>query len=194
MQTYTERHSGTAIVCGAAACMLDDLAKARQMRPDATILGCNMIAALVPEIKHVWTQEARIGVMIRPVIPQDVKIHAAKGPQVGMEVMWDADYLWPELAWVCGTSGFSAGLWARHGMGFDEVILAGVPLTKTISTYVNGYPSPGNLGDGRIPVGYTDNNFEHWIQQVRGHKRAGKTEGIYSMSGATMGVLGHPKD
>ena len=194
MKTYEQRHSGTAIICGAAACLFDDLAKARAMRPDAVLLGCNMTAAIVPEIKHVWTQKARAGKMVRAKIPEDVSIHAASGPIPGMEAIYDCDYLWPELSWICGTSGFSAGLWAKHGMGFDEVILAGVPLSKDIASYAKGYPSPGNLGDGKPLVGYSDELFLHWMQHVRTHKKNGKTEGIFSMSGATMTVLGYPKD
>jgi len=67
-------------------------------------------------------------------------------------------------------------------------------LSKGIPSYAKGYPAPGNMGDGKPIAGYSDELFLHWMQQVRTHKKNGKTEGIFSMSGATMTVLGYPKD
>ena len=192
MQKYTQRHRGTAIVCGASPCLFTDLANASAIRPNAVLLGCNEISALVPQIIHVWTQESRIGKIWRSKLPEGIYVHAAKGPQPGMEALYDADYIWPELDWVCGTSGFSAGLWARHGMGFDEVILAGVSLSKDLAGYADGYPSA--IGSGANQPGYSDALFDHWMSQVRTHHKNGKAEGIYSMSGATAQLLGYPKE
>lgn len=192
MRQYSHRHQGTAIVCGASPRLFEDLANARALRPNAALLGCNEVPALVPEITHVWTQEARIGKIWRSKLKDGIFVHAAKGPQPGMEAIYDADYIWPELDWVCGTSGFSAGLWARHGMGFDEVILAGVSLSKNIGGYADGYPSA--IGAGANQPGYSDELFDHWMRQVRTHHKNGKTQGIYSMSGATAQLLGYPKE
>lgn len=195
MNTYTERHSGTAIVCGAAECLHDDLAKARAMRPDAMLLGCNMVPALIQDIKHAWVQDApKVGLLIKSRIPDDVKIHTAKQVSPGMEAIYYADYVWPDLQWVCGTSGFSAALWAKHGLGFDEVILAGVPLSKTMFAYADSYPAPGNLGKDKVPAGYSEELIEHWLGHIKNHKLNGKTAGIFSMSGSTMQILGYPKE
>lgn len=192
MKTYTQRHSGTAIVCGAAPCVFDDLAKAKQMRPDADLLGCNLVPAMIPEIKKTWTQEAvKNGRMIRAQVAEDVEIHTAMLPKPGMEYLYQADYVWPELSWICGTSGFAAGLWARHGLGYDEVILAGVPLDKSVNVYRSEYKSPFN--NPEMPFA-GEELFEHWHQQIRTHCNNGKTENIFSMSGATMYLLGAPKE
>ncbi len=172
---------------------MDDLEKARAMRPDAVLLGCNQTAALVPEIKHVWMQDAHsAGKLVRAKIPADVSIHTAKQPVKGQEVLFEADYYWPDLAWASGTSGFAAGLWAKHGLGFDEVILAGVPLSKSVPRYLTNYPSPNNIGEGKPVIGYTEELFEHWCQQIRAHKMKGQAENIFSMSGATAHILGMP--
>lgn len=191
MRTYTQRHSGTAIVCGGAPCVFEDLAKAKAMRPDAAVLGCNYAPTMIPEIKQVWSQEAsRFGRMLKHRMP-DVEIHTADTPQSGMEALYEADYCWPELEWVCGTSGFAAGLWAKHGLEYDEVILAGVPIERSMKEYEKSYASPFNQHN--MPFA-EDRLYEQWQQQIKSHKLNGKTEGIFSMSGYTRYMLGEPKE
>jgi hypothetical protein len=40
-QRYEVKHRGTAIVCGSAPCVFEDLENAKKLRPNATILGVN---------------------------------------------------------------------------------------------------------------------------------------------------------
>lgn len=162
------------------------------MRPNADVLGCNLVPAMIPEIKKTWTQEAtKNGRMIRSHVAEDVEIHTYAMPQPGLEHLYQADYVWPELSWICGTSGFGAGLWAKHGLGYDEVILAGVPLDRSIKVYRSEYKSPFN--NPEMPFA-SDELFEHWYHQIKAHRSKGRTESIFSMSGATMYLLGAPKE
>jgi len=181
---YEVRHRGVAIVCGGAPCLFEDLESAKKLRPGAEILGVNTIAKLVKEIKHVWTQHNNLAGVYKATIGRDVKVHA-RSNVMGNEV----DYVWPELNWVSGSSGVAAAMWAKHGMGFDEVILAGVPLSLDKLLYVDGYPTKPTKEGDRFAEEY---QVDHWLAMLRSHIRDGKTDGVYSMSGETSKLLGMP--
>jgi hypothetical protein len=209
VRIYEARHNGTAIVIGGGPSLLSDLTNARAIRPGATLLGANFAASVVPEIEHVWTQHIEIAGKIKSQAP--VKVHSrprkfqtrVNGPiwQTGVSKEQEAavDYLWPDLGWVAGSSGFSAALWAKHGLGFDEVILVGIPLTQDVRIYSAGYDAATRAGS-RPPQHDFDKHYaspdslEHWQQCIRNFTEQGKTAGIYSMSGFTREWLGAPTD
>jgi hypothetical protein len=83
----------------------------------------------------------------------------------------------------------AGGLWAKHGMGFNEVILAGVPLSVNNLGYSDKYTSKPTKDGGNFAEW---NQVEHWAEILRGHKERGFTEGIYSVSGETNKILGMP--
>ena len=100
------------------------------------------------------------------------------------------DYVWKDLYWLTGSSGPSAALWAKHGMGFDEVIMAGIQLTPAAQNYVEGYLDPKKKGRDFFA---DENSILHWQACMIGHRDQGKYEGIYGMSGFPAGLLGMPK-
>ena len=207
MRLYDVRHTGTAIIIGGGPDLHSDLEKARALRPGAMLLGVNFSASIVPGIQHVWTQHIEIAGKIKA--QADVKVHSrprqfqvrVNGPVwhtgVSKAQEGEIDYLWPDLGWVAGSSGFSAALWARHGMGFNEVILAGIPLNKEARKYSPDYESVTRAAI-RPPAHDNEKHFssldsmEHWQQCIRNFTEQGKTAGIYSMSGFTREWLGAP--
>lgn len=140
---------------------------------------------MIQEIEHIWTQHNNEAGQFKKAAGRPIFVHARSGIMGN-----DVDYEWPELNWVSGSSGVAAALWAKHGMGYDEVIMAGVPLEVQSLFYVDGYPSVPTKTDGH----FADwNQVEHWAEILRGHVKAGKTPGIYSMSGETAKILGRPQ-
>ena len=180
-QRYEVRHEGPAIICGSAPSVFVDLEKARQLRPGAVVLGVNEVPGMIDGIEHIWTQHNNYSEVLRKVAGRPIYIHARAG------IMGDVDYWWEELAGMKGSSGMVGALWAK-AMGFDEVIMVGIPLSTSERVYSEKYPgSPG--GDHLVA---TENNILGWQEMVRHHKKQGRTEGIYSMSGYTRQIFGPP--
>jgi hypothetical protein len=100
------------------------------------------------------------------------------------------DYVWPNLGFCVGSSGVAGALWARHGMGFDEVIMAGIPLSHKALQYVEGYPNKYSQSNGYA----VQAQIENWLSILKSHVQNGRTDGIYSMSGATQRILGAPSE
>ena len=180
-QRYEVKHRGTAIVCGSAPCVFEDLENAKKLRPNATILGVNGTAGMFEEIEHIWTQHNNFASEFRSIAKRPIKIHAR--PKIMGN---DVDYWWPELSSVKGSSGLAGSLWAK-AMGFDEVIMVGIPLSTSETKYCDKYPANRNLKDFA-----TEGNILTWQQFVRLYKEEGKTNGIYSMSGYTRKIFGAP--
>ena len=198
-RVYPTKHRGCAIICGAAPSLFDELNEAKRLRPDATILGGKFAASVVPEIEHVWTQHGEMTLKIKEAAGRKIYIHArpriiqsARGTvwfiPHSKEAYEAIDYVWPNLDYVKGSSGIAGALWARHGMGFDEVIMAGIGLSQDNKTYVPGYPNKYQCGKTYANDGQVDN----WIRLLQAHIDAGKTAGIYSMGGNTRKMLGCP--
>jgi hypothetical protein len=179
---------------GCATSVKADVAAARVLRPGAVLLGAKYAVVLYQEIEHVWTQHIEQAADIRARAGRRVFIHSRSRihqrrrlpglPEKGV------DYVWPTLEWVNGGSGFAAALWARHGMGFDEVILCGVPLDP------GGYAPEiaafkAMRGDGG--KSFVDTRaLARWRDVVAAFVANGRAAGITSMSGWTRGVLGMP--
>jgi len=177
-QRYEARHQGPAIICGSAPSVFVDLEKARQARPGAVILGVNLVAGMVDGIEHVWTQHNNMTEKFRSVAKGRIYVHARSG------ILGDVDYWWPELVGMKGSSGMVGALWAR-AMGFDEVIMAGIPLSTSETKYSEKYP--GAFGTTEFA---SEANILGWQEFARLYKKLGKTQGIYSMSGYTKKLFG----
>lgn len=186
-------------MCGAAPSLFEDLEAARKLRPEATILGVKYSSSLVPEIEHVWTQHGEMTLLIKAAAKRPIFVHArprmiqtARGTHWYIPYQAEAfaaiDYVWPSLPQAKGSSGIAGAMWARHGMGFDEVILAGIGLSHGDREYAKGYPNKYQKGDAYASREQVDN----WLNILRSHIDAGSTQGIYSMSGATAKLLGKP--
>jgi len=177
-QRYEIRHEGPAIICGSAPSVFVDLEKARQARPGAVILGVNEVAGMIDGIGHIWTQHNNMCERFRSVAKGQIYVHARAG------ILGDVDYWWPELVGMKGSSGMVGALWAR-AMGFDEVIMAGIPLSVLETEYSDKYP-----GAPRSNQFASEANILGWQAVAREHKEKGRTQGIYSMSGYTKQLFG----
>jgi len=174
-----------------------DVEAALALRPDATLLGVKYGAVLYPEIEHVWTQHLEQAPLIRERVGRPVFIHARRKVNQHLRGLWftagkesDLDYVWPSLHWVSWSSGFAALLWARHGMGFDEVIGCGITLDP------GGYcPEVAAFKKERGDRGksFVDTHaLESWRRGVINFRREGKTQGIFAMSGWMGRAMGAP--
>jgi hypothetical protein len=196
---YGVKHGGCAIICGASPSLFEDLEAARKLRPDATILGVKYAASLVPEIEHIWTQHGEMTLKIRAAANRPIIVHARpKALQTAKGTVWHIpyrqeayeaiDYIWPSLSFAVGSSGVAGALWARHGMGFDEVIMAGIGLSAGQRSYASGYPNKFSQNDGYARSDQIDN----WVRILKKHHEESRTQGIFSMSGKTRDILGAP--
>jgi hypothetical protein len=135
---------------------------------------------MIDGIEHTWTQHNSGAESLRSV--GNFKIHA-RANIMGNGV----DYWWPELNNMKGSSGLVGALWAK-AMGFEEVIMAGIPLSTSERVYSEKYPSSPQLSNHFA----TENSIIGWQEMVRLHKKQERTQGIYSMSGYTRHVFGPP--
>jgi hypothetical protein len=190
---YAERHEGAALVVGYAPSVHEDVAAARRLRPTAPLLGVKYAAVLFQEIEHVWTQHIEQADDIRARAGRRIFIHSRGRLYQGRRFQnvdeSDVDYLWPGLRWTAGGSGIVGALWARHGMGFSEVILCGCPLepggyAPEIQQFKTPQGESGSFVDARP--------LERWRESVRRFVRDGRAAGITSMSGWTREALGTP--
>jgi hypothetical protein len=177
----------------------EDLAKAKELRPGAAILGANYVGELVPEIEHIWTLHNAETHKIKAKTGRKIYVHTRPRKYSNGGGLWlvptpdeawsQVDYVWPQLHWLTGSSGPTAALWAKHGLGFDEVIMVGIELSAGSQHYVQGY-----LDDKKTDktLFAEENSIMHWQACMVGHKEQGKYEGIYAMSGFPAELLGAP--
>jgi len=128
---YPVRHSGTCIVLGSGWTADDDLARARSIRPDAFIIGvnrsvtnykCDMMVSLDRQGAKKWqaVHKEEFG-------PIQLHSRMLKQRNVISAEPW-VDYWWYNYE-PGGTSSWLA-VKIAHAIGFQEIILCGVPLEK----------------------------------------------------------------
>lgn len=178
MMDSVRKTRGCAVICGAAPSIFDDLAEAKRLRPGAKVLGVNHVASMVDGVRHIWTQHQEKAPFIRATTKTKIKIHAREAGE-------DIDYVWPELHWVLGSSGLGAAMWAKYGLGYSEVILAGIPLDPGQTQYSDSYQHKHQFAPSV--------QIAAWKRHLEIYQEDGKTEGIFSMSGSTRSILGAPK-
>jgi hypothetical protein len=184
-------------VVGYAPSVYQDVEAARRLRPNAMMLGVKYSCVLFPEIEHVWTQHLEQAKDIRAKAGRGIAIHGRPKMHQSRRIRWitagkdsDLDFAWPDLHWIYGSSGFGAALWARHGMGFDDVILCGVPMER------GGYVA--DIAAFKKPQADRGRSFaqpdvlQRWKGVIQGFAADGRAAGITSMSGWTREVLGAP--
>lgn len=179
---YPHIHSGTCLVVGTAWTMWEDLERARLLRPEHTIFGinrtgefirCDLMFSIDRSKIAGWRalQERNFGkghFIYHSWKPTAGTTHADY-PEI--------DYWWPHST-NGGTSSWSAVKVAKF-MGFDEIILCGVPL------------SPGDYADGKKAETFQSeahvrNSREAIKMQTWAH------ENVFSMSGWTRELFGEP--
>lgn len=193
---YSVKHGGAALVVGYAPPVYEDVVAALRLRPNAVLLGVKYSCALFKEIEHVWTQHLEQAKDIRKKALGPVYIHG-RPREFQRNVIratpgenWMLDFVWPDLRWIYGSSGFGAALWARWGLGFDEVILCGVPMEfGGYALQMNGIKKP-QAAFGRS---FAERDvLDRWKGVIQGFIADGRAAGITSMSGWTREVLGAP--
>jgi hypothetical protein len=179
--------SGPVLVCGNAWCLSDDLARVRIDYPDAPVIVVNGAAAHV-KAQFLFTQHPRkLGGWIvaqRTRFHNDFTTHASgslgKLTKLGKPVRDYGDlvqYWWPD-ARSAGSSGWAARILAKL-MGFDEVILCGVPI------------SLGSYEGGKLARDWQrEATVKHYQAAVL--RDTAYHEGVRSMSGWTREMFGEP--
>ena len=198
-EQYVGQHRGTAIICGSAPCVFSDLEKAKSLFPDADILGVNNTAAMIDEIEHVWTQHAEHAKKFKEAVTRKIYIHSKPRHYRNGGGMWllpvadylweKVDYQWPDLHWVSGSSGVAGALWAKHGLGYEMVVMCGIPLDPDSVKYTDKYPSEPTKQNGDFAE---KRQLVKWAQTFEQYVNDGRASNIYSMSGKTNEITGNP--
>ena len=176
-------HTGTVLVCGNAYCLHDDFQRAREIYPSVPAIAVNGAAGEVKAFA-LFTQHPRKFpqwiALQRERFGDDFTTHAAgkahlKSKFGHVERMPWVDYWWEGVA-SGGTSGWGARRLAGL-MGFDLVILCGMPLDK------GGYSTGKMAKDFQNPA-----VVEHYRRMIL--RDRDWHSGVRSMSGWTAEVFG----
>jgi hypothetical protein len=196
-KAYRTRHSGPAIVAGAAPSVFADVERVTRLFPSAPLYGANSAGALFPDrIEHIWTQHASCAPDIKRTA--SVYVHARSRTfqhRHLVETLTDEqyaalDYEWPELDFIqSGTSGTVAAIWARR-LGHSPVIVCGVALDPASNVYAEGYPWPLRGMAGTVWQDPRGDTFDVWHQEVRDLAAAGHFDGVKAASGWLVEALG----
>ena len=175
---YTLAHDGVAFVCGNAACLHDDLERARKLFPSAAVMAVNGAAR---EVK------ADFLFSYHPVrfIERGSEWKRNQCRLFGNTFTVHGSKYLPDMPWVDfwweGARGKGGSAWGARKvlglMGFSPVILCGAPL---VPMNYAGY-RPGMLMTQPEIVGQYAAEI---ASDTDWHK------GCYSMSGATKDILG----
>lgn len=140
---YPHRRSGTALVLGTGHTLFDDLKRA----PKGFRMGIRLTAEIV-KCDAVFSMD-RAALRKPKEIHRDrfgpIECHSAR-PAAGTtkeQFPW-VDYWWPEPEIMNSATSAWAAAKILVFMGFDEIVLCGVPLT------------PGNYADGRNAEHFQD--------------------------------------
>ena len=174
----------TVLVCGFADTLHDDLARARALRPDASVIACNNAASAVKAFA-IFSTHCRRGKLDiwasaqRNYFGGDFEVHShgyANFDKLQAAYPY-VDYWWIDAKGV-GTSAWSAVKMARQ-MGFSEMILCGAPIERR--PYANKTMA-NDFRHAEVLKIYRD----YIRKDIMWHK------GVYSMSGWTRKLFGEP--
>lgn len=187
---YPVRHSGPVLVCGFGPTFYDDLERARKLYPDAPAIAVNEAAKAVKTFALFTLHPEKLKRFCALQVQSfgdgftvhsggkafDAQDRPRKYPRV--------DYWWREAAGG-GTSAWAAARMARL-MGFEEIILTGVPLVH--GNYADlGFAKAWREGQKRSDGRDMLNTYREYVQgDTRWH------DGVRSMSGWTRDLFGEP--
>lgn len=162
---------GTALVCGAAASLLEDYSLAKDLRPDADTIIINDVSEILRG-DHLYSLHPEKLLRWRKwqfdTFDNIITTHSYKEP---------ADHIWPDSG-SKGSSGWSGAKLALL-MGYTDVILCGVPLDPM--PYTKRGPSQDFVMNAGLKIyrqGVMDDLDWH--------------DKVTSMSGWTRELLGEP--
>ncbi len=193
--SYPTTHKGqSCIICGAAPSLLEEFNEAKKHRPDAVVIAVNETTQAV-HADHLMTMHYdKMNYFKAPSLNKNIITHSgmvARKP--ADEVYFNSiDYVWND-AHTAGTSGVSAMLIAMH-MGFDEIILCGMPLEptgyfnegKTVK-HSKTQPRFGYLKDKDTLTSYHENGLMRTLENFPRLAEISR-----SLGGFTKRVLGGP--
>lgn len=184
---YLFQHHGPVIICGNAWCLFDDFKAAAALFPYAPVIAVNGAAQNVradflftqhPRKFPNWIEQQRSRFWGRFTTHAAGKAHTRTKLGVVPDDWSFVDHWWDGVA-TGGTSGWGARRMAA-AMGFDEVILCGMPMT------------PGGYAEGGISKSnHNPETMEHYQQQIL--RDTDMHDGVSSMSGFTREVFGPPR-
>ncbi len=187
---YSTRESGTVLVLGHGFTLYDDYDRARELRPAAAVIAVNKAAVEYPAA-HIfswhWDYESKLpqwARLQRENFGEGFLVHSTPGRDRDTGILNPVpegvdlvDYWWPG-ATANGSSSWMAVRMA-HFMGWDEIILCGVPMEK--GGYADGFMALDFQRDEAV------NRYRRGIaEQTEFHERT------FSMSGWTKTLLGEP--
>ena len=182
---------GTLLVVGSAACLHEDVARARAIRPHAHALLINEAAGAVEQAEHLLAghcEKAQLFVDYRrekfPDAPP-VLVHASY--REGRPMPDCVTHRWRGVA----TGGTSAWKAVRIGkaMGYDEIILCGCPLEAT--GYFNEAET-ASFNHTCARIGHGEGRMYHNYRATFAKRAREEGEHVYSMSGYSQSCLGAP--
>ncbi len=183
--SYDAVHFGPVLVCGAAACLRADVAAARVLRPGAPAIAVNKAIKIIRPFAHFTLHPEHLAHWIEAAElvwgPRSWTTHsggAGRRLRANRAAWPRVDYWWAQ-ARGAGTSTWAAARMARL-MGFDEIILCGMPLEPM--PYADGSPAKAFSRPEKTKV-YRDfvANDTAWHG------------GVSAMSGWTRRFFGPPK-
>lgn len=201
--TFTPVPGGTALVCGPAPCLLDDLVPALLLRPGADLLAVNEAPSILErrriEVAHVVTYDALFAAQARQYVSKwaplsrSAPIHC-RDKQSAEIPAGAVDHWWSGPGLAC-SSGIFAAVLARS-MGYYEAILVGCPMVPG-SGYHRDMAALAGRPHPRVGSGFDDRHrSRELVAKFQRHtldlREAGALDHVRSMSGWTAEHLGEP--
>ncbi len=189
---YPSKHTGVALVVGSAPDAYRELALAKERLPVTPyLIAVNFMAGRI-ECQAMVTCEREAIEKIKFHCPRPIlHVYPSDQRKVANAAPPGVDHLWHGPSVCSGTASLAAVMVAK-AIGFEEIILCGVPLEKI--GYVQGYPSHGcsewnNREGAKSMNGSRTQRRETWNRCFK----AGMLEGVTSFSGFTRELLGEPR-
>lgn len=191
---YPFQRSGTALVCGHGWCLEEDVEEARRLRPAASfVIAVNMAGKIVHADAIFSTHFNMMPQFVNAFLERwgepPPERHSSGFPAGSADQAntletygQHIDYWWPETR--CGGSSGARAARLAHLMGFEEIILCGVPLSD--GDYADGHYG-GDWRKAQLVADY-QRGFADIVREMPGF--LGNTR---SMSGYTRELLGAPE-
>lgn len=185
MPVYCQKHSGTVIILGNAYCLEEDYCAAREIHPEVPVIAVNGSASFTKAFALFTQHPANFPKWIKGQrkFGDDFSTHSAGTARDRTAFGKLREYKpWVDYWWKYGAAGGTSVWGARRVasyMGFDSVILCGMPLK------IGGYHGKGIAKAFQRPE-----VLDHYRSQIVLDEYFHK--GVKSMSGWTREFFGAP--
>lgn len=188
---YPTKHTGPALVVGSGPDALEELSIAvERLSVTPYVIAVNHMVFRVP-CQAVVTGDSGVSTFMNGSAKGVVKHFYPSDQRQVPDSIPGFDFIWKGPPCASGSSSLCAVMVAK-AIGFDEIILCGVPLTKI--GYVDEYPkadiSEFNISrEGPTMNGTIQQRRETWLK----FHKTGDLAGVTSFSGFTKDLLGEPE-